>query len=247
MRLAVISDIHSNLPALEAVLADIAGRGVDATINLGDCVAGPLWPAETMARLKAEAMPTVRGNHDRWLYDRAPERLPPVDRFALTQLSAAELLELYELPATIELSAEVLGVHGTPGDDSTYLTEETVNNRMIPAMSALISERLGGEMRRAVVLCGHSHRQSVTQVPGGPMILNPGTVGCPVFADIPSANRIEPRSPHARYAILTWRNGRWGAELLALEYEWDRAAARALETGFPRWAEALLTGSVTSG
>ena len=47
MRLAVISDIHANLPALEAVLADIRGRSVDATVNLGDCVAGPLWPRET--------------------------------------------------------------------------------------------------------------------------------------------------------------------------------------------------------
>ena len=191
-------------------------------------------------------MPTVRGNHDRWLHDRAPERLPPVDRFALSELSAAQCLELYELPATIELSLELLAVHGTPGDDSSYLTEETVNNRIIAAMRGLVIERLGIEMRREVVLCGHSHRQSVTQVPGGPMILNPGTVGCPVFADIPAANRIEPRSPHARYAILTRRGGRWGAELFALEYDWDRAAARALETGFPLWAEALATGSVTS-
>jgi putative phosphoesterase len=246
MRLAVISDIHSNLPALQAVLADIATRGVDATINLGDCVAGPLWPSETWECLRAEAMPTVRGNHDRWLYDRAPERLPPVDRFALTDLSAAQCLELFQLPATIDLSAEVLAVHGTPTDDSTYLTEETVNNRMTAAQSPLIIERLATAMHREVILCGHSHRQSVTQVPGGPMILNPGTVGCPVFADIPSANRIEPRSPHARYAILTRRAGRWGAEMFALDYDWDRAAARALETGFPRWAEALATGSVTS-
>ena len=247
MRIAVISDIHSNLPALEAVLADIAGRAVDATVNLGDCVAGPLWPAETMASLAALRMVTVRGNHDRWLYDRPPERLPPVDRFALTQLSVAQCLELHRLPPSIELSPEVLVVHGTPSDDSTYLTEETVNNRMIAAMTPLVVERLGAAMTREVVLCGHSHRQSVTQIPGGPLILNPGTVGCPVFADIPSANRIEPRSPHARYAILTRRGGRWGAELFALDYDWDKASARALETGFPRWAESLLTGSVTTG
>ena len=246
MRLAVISDIHANLPALEAVLADIAGRGVDGVINLGDCVAGPLWPAETLALLASEGMPTVRGNHDRWLYDRAPADLPPADRFAVTALSDADRRALFDLPAMLEVSAEVLAVHGTPASDSTYLTEEMLNERMVPAGRALIAERLGVAMARAVVLCGHSHRQSVTQVPGGPLILNPGTVGCPVFADIPSAARIEPRSPHARYAILTRRGGRFGAELLALPYDWDRAAARARDVGFPLWAEAYATGSVTS-
>jgi hypothetical protein len=76
------------------------------------------------------------------------------------------------------------------------------------------------------------------------MILNPGSVGCPVFADSPAAAGLEHRSPHARYAVLTRHNGRWGAELLALEYDWDAAARRANELGWPRWARALATGSV---
>jgi hypothetical protein len=87
----------------------------------------------------------------------------------------------------------------------------------------------------------------VTLVPGGPLVVNPGTVGCPVFADMPTAHRAEPRSPHARYAVLTRRHRSWGAELFALEYDWDRAAARAMELGFPRWAEALATGTVSAG
>ena len=58
MRLAVIADIHGNLLALDAVLTDIAARGVDLTVNLGDCVSGPLWPAETAARLMALGLPT---------------------------------------------------------------------------------------------------------------------------------------------------------------------------------------------
>ena len=53
MRIAVIADIHGNLPALEAVLADIARRGADRILNLGDCVSGPLWPRETMELLDA--------------------------------------------------------------------------------------------------------------------------------------------------------------------------------------------------
>lgn len=65
MRLAVIADVHGNLIALETVLADIARRGSDLIVNLGDCVTSPLWPRETYELLEDRAMPTVRGNHDR--------------------------------------------------------------------------------------------------------------------------------------------------------------------------------------
>ena len=244
-RLAVISDIHGNLRALEAVLADIRQRSVDATVNLGDCVAGPTWPLETFELLESLRLPTVRGNHDRWALDRTPERMPPAGRFAQAALSTAQRTALHALPPTLTLGADVLAVHGTPTDDATYLTEEGHDGRLIPAGRELVAARLGPAVGKAVVLCGHSHRQSVTQMPGGCLIVNPGTVGCPVFADLPAANQAEPRSPHARYAVLTRRDGRWGAELFALDYDWDAAAAQALANGFPRWAEALATGAVS--
>ena len=88
MRLAVISDIHANVVALEAVLEDIADRGVDAIVNLGDCVSGPLWPKETMELLEARAIPTVRGNHDLWITDRPRDKLGASDRFVLDTLDA---------------------------------------------------------------------------------------------------------------------------------------------------------------
>ena len=72
MRIAVIADIHGNLPALEAVLADIQHRNVDRTINLGDCVSGPLWPREVCDQLMASDNLTIRGNHDRWCQDPIP-------------------------------------------------------------------------------------------------------------------------------------------------------------------------------
>ena len=244
MRLAVISDIHGNLRALEAVLADIKGRGVNATVNLGDCAAGPMWPRETMELLDTLGLPTVRGNHDRWMGDRPVDKLPPAARFEHAALTAAQRTSLHALPATIDLDGDVLAVHGTPTDDSSYLTEESHDNRLMPARRELLLERLGPAVSRAVVLCGHSHRQSVTQIPGGCLILNPGTVGCPVFADLPTAGQGEHRSPHARYAVLTRRHGRWGAELFALDYDWDVSAAQARANGFPRWAEALATGAV---
>jgi hypothetical protein len=83
MRLAVISDIHGNLAALEAVLADIKARGVDRTVNLGDCVTSPLWPKETFEALEALSLPTVRGNHDRWIEEFPDDKLTSAGLFAM--------------------------------------------------------------------------------------------------------------------------------------------------------------------
>nr|WP_283818400.1 metallophosphoesterase family protein [Bradyrhizobium diazoefficiens] len=82
MRLAVISDIHGNLVALEAVLADIKARGADRTVNLGDCVTSPLWPKETFQALQQLSLPTVRGNHDRWIEEFPDDKLSPAGLFA---------------------------------------------------------------------------------------------------------------------------------------------------------------------
>ena len=67
MRIAVLSDIHGNLPALQAVQADMARRGVDQVINCGDILSGPLWPRETGDELMALGWPTIAGNHERQL------------------------------------------------------------------------------------------------------------------------------------------------------------------------------------
>jgi diadenosine tetraphosphatase ApaH/serine/threonine PP2A family protein phosphatase len=125
------------------------------------------------------------------------------------------------------------------------LLEELLDDgRFVPARRDILKTRLEGATAARVVLCGHSHRQSVIHGPGECLILNPGSVGCPVFADITFAANLEYRSPHARYAILTKSNGSWLAELLALDYDWASASARALANGRPEWAMALSLGHV---
>jgi putative phosphoesterase len=245
MRLAVISDIHGNLRALETVLLDIKNRGADFTVNLGDCVTSPLWPKETFEALQALALPTVRGNHDRWIVELPEADLTPAGLFARRELQMEQRQALHSLPSQIELAEGILAVHGIPGDDSTYLLEETLEDgRFVPARRSVLEERLRNTATASVVLCGHSHRQSITLGPNGRLILNPGSVGCPVFADIPVAANLEYSSPHARYAILTKKSKLWEAELLALEYDWSSASARASENGRPDWAKALSLGFV---
>jgi predicted phosphodiesterase len=245
MRLAVISDVHGNLPALEAVLTDIKARAVDFTVNLGDCVTSPLWPKETLEALQSLALPTVRGNHDRWIEEYPDDKLSSAGRFARNALTAEQMQVLHNLPSRINLGDGILACHGTPDDDCTCLLEESLDDgRFVPARREVVKARLAGATTARVVLCGHSHRQAVVQGPDERLILNPGSVGCPVFADTLFAANLEYRSPHARYAILTKRDKRWQAELLALEYDWASAAARALANQRPEWAQALSSGCV---
>ena len=245
MRIAVISDVHGNLPALKAVLADIETRGADLTVNLGDCVTSPLWPKETFEALQSLALPTVRGNHDRWIEELPEDRLSPAGKFARNALASEQRRALHSLPSRLDLGDGILACHGTPDDDSTYLLEELLDDgRFVPARRGVLETRLENASGARVVLCGHSHRQAIIHGPSGCLILNPGSVGCPVFADIPVAPNLEYRSPHARYAILTKRGGTWQVELIALDYDWASASARALANDRPEWAQALSLGHV---
>src|SRR6266704_67511 len=80
MKLAVLSDIHGNLPALEAVVADAEGRGCTAFVNLCDILSGPLWPCETADSLMPRGWSTISGNHERQLLTLSPERMNLSDR-----------------------------------------------------------------------------------------------------------------------------------------------------------------------
>jgi diadenosine tetraphosphatase ApaH/serine/threonine PP2A family protein phosphatase len=160
-------------------------------------------------------------------------------------LTSEQRQTLHNLPSRINLGDGILACHGTPDDDSTCLLEESLDDgRFVPARRDILKERLESAINARVVLCGHSHRQSVVHGPRECVILNPGSVGCPVFADIPFATSLEYRSPHARYAILTKRGTSWQVELLALDYDWASASARALANGRPEWAKALSLGCV---
>jgi diadenosine tetraphosphatase ApaH/serine/threonine PP2A family protein phosphatase len=94
-----------------------------------------------------------------------------------------------------------------------------------------------------VVLCGHSHQQHLIQLPDGPLILNPGSVGCPSYDDPGNNPHVsESGSPHARYAVLAIDDVQVSAEMIAIAYDWKAASARAETNGRPEWAHGLRTG-----
>jgi predicted phosphodiesterase len=247
VRIAVIADIHANLPALEAVVADIERRKVDRTLNLGDCVSGPLWPREVCELLMARHDTTIRGNHDRWVSGHDAARMGASDRYAYSQLNQDHRSWLAALSTSAQAEHGTLACHGTLASDSQYLIEEVSEGRLVRASRATIQERLG-DCQARVILCGHSHQQHFIQLPDGPTILNPGSVGCPSYDDPGKDPHVsEVGSPHARYAILDINEDHVSADMVAITYDWKAAVARAERNGRPEWANGLRSGWFTAG
>jgi predicted phosphodiesterase len=236
-RIAVLSDIHGNLPALEAVVADAEARGCTRFLNLGDILSGPLWPAETAAYLMARDWPTIAGNHERQLLHLAPERLNASDAFTRPLLSDAQLRWLAALPETLALEGLFL-CHGTPGNDLEHFLETVEPAGLRRATEAEVAERLG-DRAEPLTLCGHSHIPGFRRLADGRGVANPGSVGLQGFHDDhPFPYIVEGKDARARYAIAE------GTEVVfhAVVYDHATAAAKAEREGRADWGRALATG-----
>ena len=238
---AAVSDIHGNLPALEAVADDIARKHVDVVVNLGDHISGPLWPKETIQFLMRQNWTQIAGNHDRQLIAQDPNTHGLSDAYAFKSISAEEKDWLRRLPAKADLDRDVFLFHGTPSSDSEYLMESIDHGRTVLATRSEIGKRLAGR-KYPVMLCGHTHIQRLVALDEETIVLNPGSVGLPAYKDeVPEPHVIESGSPHARYAILRYET-KWTAELISVPYDSPRASAQARKNNRPDWAIAIQTG-----
>lgn len=244
MRIAAISDIHGNADALEAVLADVAVRGADIIVNLGDIVSGPLSPVQTLSRLMPLVLPTIKGNHERQLLTSPRDAMGLSDRHAYDSLDGQHLAWLASLPNSLKLYDEVLLVHGGVQSDLTYLMETVEPGCRRAATPIEVAARLN-DVNASLILCGHTHVPRSVRLPDGRQVVNPGSVGLQAYADmLPYPHTIENGSPHARYAMIERKRLNWKVELLDVEYDWERAARLAERQDRPEWARALRTGSV---
>jgi putative phosphoesterase len=244
MRIAAVSDIHGNLGALDAVLEDIARRGVDLIVNLGDIVSGPLLPRETADRLMALKLPTIRGNHERQLLDADRGAMGSSDRYAAENLSPSHKEWLEALPMTLWLTDEVYLCHATPQSDVACYLEDIREGELVPAPLADIEARTK-PCTAALILCGHTHIPRVARTCGGQVIVNPGSVGIQAYeGHHPIPHTLELGSPHARYAIVEHAASGWIVDQIAIPYDWDAAAKLAQHNGSLGWSRALRTGFI---
>lgn len=244
MRIAVVSDIHGNLAALDAVRADFGRRGVDAVVNLGDLLSGPLQPRETADRLIELDWPTIAGNHERQVLTDPPERMSDSDRHAAAQIRPDQREWMRGLPASLRLYEELLLVHGTARSDLECFIETVDETGMRAATREEARERAGDSDAR-LILCGHTHVPRSLRLDDGRLIVNPGSVGLPAYrGEHPYPHQVENPGPQARYAIVERGEDQWKAQLIAVDYDWQAAAALALRHRRPDWARALTTGRV---
>lgn len=245
MRYALISDVHANLPALEAVLADLAARHVSAVYHLGDLVGYGPWPNEVVALLDRRGISGVAGNYDSTVgFDHAHCgcRYENPDQEAASHLSydwtrrhvsVETKRRLAGLPFRIDVGVRgghvagprLILVHGTPTLNTVYWTEDRPDD-FCRKMAAHAGARPGD-----LIGFGHTHR-SWHRAVDGIWYVNAGSVGRPKDGD-----------PRAGYVIIDATSNPFAVEAVRVEYDVERAAAAIRASDLPdRYAEELRCG-----
>ena len=204
-RIAVLSDAHGNLPALEAAAAHARGLSVDVLLHAGDMVNGPA-SAEVLDYLTANGIPGVFGNHEEYVLDctdaDASDTLRS-DRFASVRwtrgtLSDAHLAQMASWPVTLQPHPDVTVLHGSTQSLRARLAEETTDDEVL-AMYRDIHAR--------AIVSGHTHLPHIRRL-NGTVFVNAGSTGRPVDDD-----------GRAAYALLTKGDGAWQAEIMRVPYD----------------------------
>ena len=222
-RVAALFDIHANLPALEAVLADVRLAGVDRIVVGGDVLPGPM-PRETLDLLYSLDVPAdfIVGNGDREAAVAArgevssviPEYFREAMKWNAAELQPRDLHAIDSWPLTKQLTVDGIGdvlfCHATPRNDTEIFLKTTSDEKLRP-----IFDSLGVHL----VVCGHTHMQ-FDRIVGPTRIVNAGSVGMPF------------QSAGAYWAVLGP-----GISLRRTSYDLDQAAARVRATAYPQAAQ----------
>jgi putative phosphoesterase len=240
MRVAVISDMHGNGIALDAVLADLQRSPADQVVCLGDAIQGGPQPAQVVQRLRDLACPVVMGNADAFLLDAQDTRLAEsasaeqlaVRAWSLAQLSAADQAFIAAFQPTVEVplagGRTLLCFHGSPRSFDEIILPTTPLEEVTQYL---------GDFSGAVLTGGHTHMQQIRRW-GALFFFNPGSVGFAYSHDQPDDHfRAD---PWAEYAILTAEDdGRLALEFRRVPFD-VAALIQAYETsGRPHIDQAL--------
>lgn len=228
--IAVFADVHGNVPALRAVLADLEAQRPDEVLVLGDLVGRGPEGSRVVRTIAERRWPCLRGNHEDYLLDFRRRRVPAewwhLDEWAASRWMAAELGEreaawIDALPFELrpETAPDLLLVHGSPRSYNEGIGPWTSDERL---------DRHLDEIDRPWLVCAHTHRPLVRRRPAG-VVVNVGAVGLPFNGD-----------RRAQYAIFHSDGDGWEVEPRRVEYDVDEALAVYERSGF------LAAGGVTA-
>jgi len=270
VKIAILSDIHSNIYALEAVINHFKRKSVDVVVNLGDILYGPIAPQATYERLRALEdefnLVTIRGNQDRQIYeaDEAELKSNPTMAFIHEDLSDEAMDWMRALPFDRQLTDYLYLCHGTPDNDLIYLLEDVSSGHAQLREDTEIESLLAGNKSK-IIICGHTHtprdyllkqpdRTSNSEHVGDYLkntntmsqrIINPGSVGLQAYRDdLPVQHVMQTGSPEARYTLLELGKNKNIYKLSheKVPYDVDSAVSLAKSRGRDDWVKALETG-----
>ncbi|GHO64657.1 DNA methylase [Ktedonobacter sp. SOSP1-52] len=219
MRIAIISDIHGNCLAFDAVLEDLRLRSIDQIVCLGDAIQGGPQPAETLQRLRELACPVVMGNADAWLltgeetspHEQVSSQQMAVREWSLAQLSEDDRVFIDQFAPTVEIALEadkkLLCFHGSP---------RSFDDLILPNTSEEALQTLLGGFEAALFSGGHTHTQQLRRL-GDAWYVNPGSVGLAYNWMLPADTFHA--DPWAEYAIVTSEGGRNNIEFLHVPFD----------------------------
>lgn len=248
MKIAILSDIKSNVYALETVIKDAKNKQVDVLLNLGDSFYGPIEPRKTYELLKENQFISLCGNEDRKILESTPDQLEENDtlRYVYNDLDDDILHWIQDLPFEKLIGSDYYMIHGTFEDDSIYMLEDVSSGTPILREDKKILEILD-DITSKFVLCGNSCIPRCTNLSSGQVVINPGSVGLQAFKEsYPVEHVIENNTPEASYVILNVEDDKYGIELVKVAYDFEKAASKACEQGRDDWAYSLRTGKVVS-
>lgn len=244
-KFAVLSDIHSNVFALKAVVDDAKSKGVTTFINLGDILYGPIAPRETYDYLLSLDAITISGNQDRQIYEATEADIisNPTMQFILNDLGKSPLLWMQQLPFDLQINADIYACHGTPSDDLVYLLEEISSGRAELRSDSEIIELLNG-VSSPVIICGHTHTPRCVELSTGQIVINPGSVGLQAYSDDqPSVHSMQNHSSKASYVTLQKKaDKQWEIVFHKVDYDLQSAINAAKSQGRDDWVHFLSTG-----
>lgn len=246
MQIAILSDIHSNIYALQEVIKDIKSRDIEVVLNLGDMFYGPIEPKATYELIRENKFINICGNQDREILEASLDQLEknPTLRYTYENLGEEVLYWIQDLQFEKIIGGTYYMIHGTYFDDSQYLLEDISNGEVTLRRDKEII-KLTDNIEVPFIFCGHSHLPRVHKLNTGQIVINPGSVGLQAYEDeLPIKHKMQNHTPDAAYTILTVEENQYSIEQVRVAYDYEKAARKAEDNGRDDWAYALRTGKV---
>ncbi|WP_320034126.1 metallophosphoesterase family protein [Halarcobacter sp.] len=246
MQIAILSDIHSNVYALQEVIKDIRNRNIEVVLNLGDMFYGPIEPRATYELIRDNKFINICGNQDREILEASLAQLQenPTLKYVYEDLGEEVLYWIQELQFEKIIGGTYYMVHGTYFDDTQYLLED-VSEGTVKLRSDEEIIKLTDNIETPFIFCAHSHLPRIHKLNSGQIVINPGSVGLQAYKEeLPTKHKMENNTPDAAYTILTIEDNQYNIEQVRVAYDFEKAALKAEENGREDWAYALRTGKV---